>query len=260
LTWGRHECKRQDLSPTPDNVRAVLRDIIQYVRFPLMKLEDVASKVQPEQVLEDEQLLQIFTYLGAPREAKPNLVGFNPNPRSPRVGISKMAWDPNKKNASLVLSDSNLVAKSFDNNSWRCVYGDKVFTDGVHCWEVHLLQCDTANAYNVMVGVVPANDASYVNQHIGIYNAPGWVLCSSSGTIACVSKGSNPVSFTSAITGGQQVGCRLDCNKQTLEFFKNGRRIGTAFTDIHPPVRAAICLIGYNTIRLISNPSWARNA
>jgi len=61
--WSEAECKRQKLRDTTQNKKAVLEDVIVLIRFPTMQTEEIATKVTPTNLLDQKQVLDLFTYL-----------------------------------------------------------------------------------------------------------------------------------------------------------------------------------------------------
>jgi hypothetical protein len=49
---------------------------------------------------------------------------------------------------------------------------------------------------------------------------------------------------------GDKIKVKLDCDKQTIEFFINDASQGVAFTNVPVPVRPAISMYGSNTAKL----------
>eukprot|EP00823_Brevimastigomonas_motovehiculus_P005905 TRINITY_DN459_c0_g1_i1.p1 TRINITY_DN459_c0_g1~~TRINITY_DN459_c0_g1_i1.p1 ORF type:complete len:502 (+),score=130.37 TRINITY_DN459_c0_g1_i1:47-1552(+) len=78
--WAEAECKRQSLKPTGENKREVLGDAMNYIRFPDMSMAEVCSKVQSAGLLAADELLALFTYLGASKDSKPKCK-WNAKPR-----------------------------------------------------------------------------------------------------------------------------------------------------------------------------------
>jgi len=71
--WSEAECKRQSLKPTPENKRTVLGDMLNLIRFPDMTMQEVCSKVQSSGLLNADELLSLFTYMGASKDNKPKI-------------------------------------------------------------------------------------------------------------------------------------------------------------------------------------------
>ena len=57
------ECKRRGFSENAENLRMVLEDVIQLIRFPQMSASDFSLKVAPSKILNYDELLSAFQYL-----------------------------------------------------------------------------------------------------------------------------------------------------------------------------------------------------
>lgn len=60
--WSEDECKRRNLSPTPENQRQVLGRALRLIRFPLMSIEEFAMGPAQSGILEDREVVQLFLY------------------------------------------------------------------------------------------------------------------------------------------------------------------------------------------------------
>jgi len=63
LRWADEESKRKGEKPSPESRKAVIGDLINLVRFPLLSTEDIAAKVTPQNLLTSVQILDLFTYV-----------------------------------------------------------------------------------------------------------------------------------------------------------------------------------------------------
>eukprot|EP00823_Brevimastigomonas_motovehiculus_P002383 TRINITY_DN145_c0_g3_i1.p1 TRINITY_DN145_c0_g3~~TRINITY_DN145_c0_g3_i1.p1 ORF type:complete len:561 (-),score=76.33 TRINITY_DN145_c0_g3_i1:66-1589(-) len=72
-TWAAAECKRQKMSPTGVNKRRVLGDALKYIRFPVMSVTEIAKKVQTTGILTEDELFDIYTWIGAEENKKPKI-------------------------------------------------------------------------------------------------------------------------------------------------------------------------------------------
>jgi BTB/POZ domain-containing protein 1/2 len=78
--WGKNECLRNGLCPTRVNIREVLGEAINLIRFPLMTEEQISRTVANEGVLEDDTLKLLLSNSRTwPRITKP--VQFSSIPR-----------------------------------------------------------------------------------------------------------------------------------------------------------------------------------
>jgi len=99
--WAAAECKRQKQKPTAENKKEIMGDLLQLIRFPLMEMQDVVTKLQPAGYLSSQELLTLFTYFGASKENKPKIL-WNSKPREASGGIP--CWD---KGGTTVLSNKD---------------------------------------------------------------------------------------------------------------------------------------------------------
>jgi hypothetical protein len=153
LKWGKAEAER-----TKETQAEVLKDIIPHIRFPLFKMEEVVAKVQPLKLLTAEQMLSVYTWMGASKTNKPKCV-FKAEKRG-SGGSDEWTWSTSKKPTTVTVSEEGVKLTSSGSN-WQNVGGDIVFTEGVHEWEVTLDSYDTTNSYNVVLGVTPSSNESY---------------------------------------------------------------------------------------------------
>jgi len=72
LRWAEAECKRQSKKATAENKKEALGDLIYQIRFTEMSMSDVVSTVQSSGILPQEDLLALFTYIGASKDNKPS--------------------------------------------------------------------------------------------------------------------------------------------------------------------------------------------
>lgn len=70
VKWGKGECKRKNIPGNIENLKVVLKDILQYVRFPTMDLEQIATVVGPSKLVPEENLLLLYQYLSIVEDDK----------------------------------------------------------------------------------------------------------------------------------------------------------------------------------------------
>jgi hypothetical protein len=63
VAWGRARLKEKSTPETPAALKAELGDILYSVRFPIMTTEQIATKVTATGLLDQAQILDLFTYL-----------------------------------------------------------------------------------------------------------------------------------------------------------------------------------------------------
>jgi len=251
VTWAKGECKRTNLDSSPESLRKVLDEILPLIRFPAMAMEEVATKVTPTSVLQSDQMLQIFTYLGSSKDKQKTIkMPYPTKPREGRRPPNWFSWSTNHKHHSVQLLDKNSVIVSTDPNYWQSVGADIELKTGVHEWEVVLNQYDTGNSYNVVIGCVPSHFNQWTSSTwIGSSTtAPGWAFVTGNGYKTGTNTGQTY--YGTAARQGDTVRTRLDLDKRTIEFFVNNTSQGVAFTDVYGPVRPAISLIRSQRVTL----------
>jgi hypothetical protein len=247
LTWGKAEAKRKDKSDNKDEMKGVLGDLLYHIRFPCMDVTTVASKVNPSGLLEAQQMLDLFTYLGTKnagvKGGKPpsSLSKFKSVARVPRKKPDAFTWSTSLKHSSITLSDNGLTATGTSSN--QSVAGDVSWEKGIHEFEMELK--GTTGAY-AMVGLVPSsNNAWNSGSHIGDSSFNGWALFMYS-TWSTYRNGANASISGQTGQGPVVIGCRVDLDKGKCDFFrgglKSGTNIGTLFHDVTGPVRPAVTL------------------
>ncbi|CAB3405950.1 unnamed protein product [Caenorhabditis bovis] len=80
VRWAKAECERRNVPCTAENKRVVLGNALQLIRFPLMKIDEFALHVEPESLLSDREMTQIFKYLAVNPSDRPELV-YSDTPR-----------------------------------------------------------------------------------------------------------------------------------------------------------------------------------
>jgi hypothetical protein len=73
-TWAEAECSRQELAPTPENIRSVLGEAFDLIRFPLIPAHRFTMDVVPKKLLSDEELIKLYKYITLPSNERQNRV------------------------------------------------------------------------------------------------------------------------------------------------------------------------------------------
>jgi len=60
VAWAKRQVKSEK-----DDYKAVLKDVLPFIRFPVMTSTDIATKVVPIGILEMQETLDLFSYVGA---------------------------------------------------------------------------------------------------------------------------------------------------------------------------------------------------
>jgi len=253
VDWAKAELKKSDTAESPEASRKVLADILPHVRFPIMSTQDIAVKVNPSKILEPQQVLDLFTYLGLVNSgnssARPgkSLEVFKTTKRKPRKPPAFFKWDATKKHAGLTVSSDGRTVTSSSSGYHGAVFGDAELTDGVHEWEL-VLTVHNSNAYALNIGVTPTSFSNWgVAQMIGYSgHIPGWAFATGNGQ-----KFHNSTEhYSRRCNQGDVIKVRLDLEAKTLEFFINGASQGIAFRDVIGPVRPSMSMFQYATATL----------
>jgi hypothetical protein len=88
LEWAKVEATRQGFDSKGDSkgdekINELVKDFLPHIRFPLMTMEDIVSLVQPTNLLDQKQLLELFQYVALSDDEKDKKkLDFNATPRS----------------------------------------------------------------------------------------------------------------------------------------------------------------------------------
>jgi len=139
LQWG--EANAKGGSKDPSELKATIKEVLPYIRFPLLKISELAAKVVPRNVLESEQTLELFAYVaqrdsgGFPKLGS-KISSFNATKRK----ILEWAWDLSTPMENIVAEEEGKVLHSLPfkggNTSCRALPG---WTSGRHTWRITLL-------------------------------------------------------------------------------------------------------------------------
>jgi len=199
LRWALSECKRRKLDTTTEHRNLVLKNVLPHIRFPTMSMDQIATVVTGSGVLNNAQLLSLYTFKGQGDGKK--RTEFN---TTERAG-SKDKWtlDSVQKSAAILLSNGNLTARNTGTGYAYCL-STVTFTKGQHAWRITR---DTTNTGWIFLGVsrkLPHNDTSYTQHTVwGLTSANQQYLA---GTAAAMT--------TNFSTGPLEV--MLDCDEGAL--------------------------------------------
>lgn len=249
VTWGKNACKEKK-----EDEKKIMGELLSHVRFPLMTTQDIAVSVAPSSLLDSNQILDLFTYLGmkGSSDKKPKLPKslecFNSKERKGRKPPCWFKFDQTMKHTSLILSNEGLTVASNTTSYYQPIFGDIEITDGVHEWEIELTQF-YVNAYSVMVGVVPTSYTNYTSSQMIGYSGhiPGWSYAAGQGQKYY---NGSQTAYGRTCAQGDVVRVRLDMDKKNIEYFVNDQSQGIAYTGITGPVRPAMSMYGTNTVTL----------
>eukprot|EP01062_Namystynia_karyoxenos_P030965 TRINITY_DN23015_c0_g1_i1.p1 TRINITY_DN23015_c0_g1~~TRINITY_DN23015_c0_g1_i1.p1 ORF type:complete len:479 (+),score=115.42 TRINITY_DN23015_c0_g1_i1:146-1582(+) len=167
--------------------------------------------------------------------------------QSPRDGAATAApfcWDCFSPQ---VLTDSSFMTVSTTSTTWVHAWSSLEISEGVHYWEVKIDTYDTKNSLNVAIGVT--REQLKVACIMGYsYNPDAWAYVCGTGRTS--HNKSYSIEYAEPCGEGDVVGVKLDCAARSLEFYKNGRSMGAAFTNVEPPVFPAVSLVHKQQVTL----------
>jgi len=147
------------------DMKEYLKDVIPLIRFPTMKSKEIASKVIPAAVLEMQQTLELFTYLGS-KEAGgspvlgASLKGFSAEKRK---GAGELKWRMNCGSPLQIDADEKTVRCTGPQGA---IYATQGFESGRWSWVVHVKR---AKGNCMTVGVASKIDPSGSGRATGLH-------------------------------------------------------------------------------------------
>jgi len=216
------------------------KEVMAFVRFPVMDIAELAGVVAPSGVLEQVHLVSLFSYCAVPQEARSAL----PKPifpDQPREGGKSFTWDPVKHGRNIAVSNKNLTAQT-SGSSWvgGLLMGSKPFTKGHQYWEVKI---DASGSD--MIGVV-AGDVNWNGDSIySVQPTKCWFIHYPGSTYGGTAPGTvKTPSLTFSATTGDTVGIHLEWDEKTktynMHLYRNRNKVGSPFSRITPPVVPAL--------------------
>lgn len=122
------------------------------------------------------------------------------------------------------------------------------FQTGVHHFAVEVLHdAPSQNKWRMTVGVVPRNfDATQRNFTCIGSSQGGWAYVGSTG-MKYSRRFGGPQEYGPPFTTGDVVDIFLDLDRETLEFGKNGRKLGVAYNNVRGMLKVGVALTGQNS-------------
>jgi len=114
-----------------------MAEVVPFIRFPLLTLEEFTSVVVPAKILSKSQTIEMFGWLGVPEEYRTNMkMTFNVKER--RGGTEKWTFDPQGIWGGVILSDKNMTATISISSRYSVATGSVVWKKGKHAWAFYL--------------------------------------------------------------------------------------------------------------------------
>eukprot|EP00823_Brevimastigomonas_motovehiculus_P008047 TRINITY_DN72_c0_g1_i5.p1 TRINITY_DN72_c0_g1~~TRINITY_DN72_c0_g1_i5.p1 ORF type:complete len:473 (-),score=147.36 TRINITY_DN72_c0_g1_i5:309-1727(-) len=237
VEWGTRQLKLQkdkkDLT-----LKTVVKNVIPHVRIPLINMSDFAGKVSSVGILEQQQLLDMFSYLGLVAAAErankklpalpSSLRSFSIKPRS--LGASLFEWSETNKSTPLTISNKGLtITNSSSSSSWYGARATKPLSrTGKSAFSVKIVKKPTcSNTWALVIGVALADYKGSPNLG-GSSHQNGWAYIAN-GAKCHHGEGS----YSGATYGeGDIITVELNNTDHTLTFYKNGISQGLAYSSM----------------------------
>lgn len=222
VEWGKAKFET-DGEPVPTELlKAKLEPFMNLIRFPVMKADTLCDVVEPLGIVPQKLLLEAYKIISL----KHRKDEFNSNKCIQR-GKILFRLEPSKCHSKLLLSNNNLTVTKIDDNYTRSVLGDRLFTSGVHYWEVKI---NTTTDGTILIGVAHSDYSklsSYYSKNIHERGKKNLMYYCKTG-----SKYEDNVAsdYGFETTAGDVVGVLLDLDNRKLTFYKNGVSQGVAFS------------------------------
>jgi hypothetical protein len=253
ILWAKEQAKSVKSDKKEKEVLLeVMADLMPLIRFPAMSTQDIATRVSPLGLLSNQQILDLFTYLGmrtgGDKKAKlgKSIAHFTPKERKGRKPPAWFTWDQSRKHSSLIVTSDGLTVSSTTTSYYQPIVGTTEMKEGTFEWEVTLSQF-YVNSYSLNIGVAPSSYSNWSSSQMIGYSGhvPGW--CFGAGYGQKWDNGSQS-SYGKTCSQGDRIRVKVDMDAKTLEFFINDSSQGVAFTNLSGSLRPAMSLYGSNTV------------
>lgn len=202
------------------------KEIYAHIRFPTMDVKDIASTVASSNVLDQKQLLSLFTHTALPANSRPStLAGFTKKqctPRNPRfIGCT---FD--KGGSKITISEDKRTASYSGASQWQ---GSATCTP---CAKYSFKIVGTSS--NLMAGFTTPGphklEGNNYSSQTGYY-----FYLNSNGSL--YGKGKSGSSYSSQGPGscaqtGNVITCEWNKDEQNITFYVNGQSKGVAYTGV----------------------------
>lgn len=155
-------------------------------------------------------------------------------------------WDPEKlTNDMVVLKDQTIVENRGSKGKALAAASLVGYSAGRRYFEMQIVYIPKKNSsWKVSIGVV-TREFNFNSAKLENGSKHSWTYAARSGGKS--HNGTRPENYSSKYGLGDRIGCLMDFDNRTLEFFKNGKSCGEAFNDLTGPVFAACIITGTGT-------------
>jgi len=249
VSWGKAEAKRQKKDPSKtEDVKEVTKNVFLLVRLPLLEVKDIAVSLEKSGLLSEDQMLDLFTYLGSKSIScvKPgaSLKLFSSKPRKGRTPIGAFRFDPEHKGAALVLSnDDRTVKQSYGNSQWNSCSCTTWLSEGVH--KVKFRIDNSTGSQWIFLGAISRSYSGWTDTSSGYVgcNSTAYGFSSGGGTSY---KYPGSTSYGRTFRTGEVITMNVDMDAKTIGFAIGESDFGTAFTGVVSEVCPAITTYDIN--------------
>jgi hypothetical protein len=224
----------------------VLGELLNEVRFPLISMIELATHVSPTGLLPEPHLLSLYTYVSSPpaaRESLKSLMSALPySAERRRVSSNQVFFQfvgPRHGRLFQVEQEGRVVRNSSGTNLWNTIVSGIVLekNSGTYYWRIELTKLNISNGYNVVIGVVPEENAEKAEKSdtiIGLSTSQGVALHTAKLTALYPSSLANNeyTPNSSLAQEGDIIGVLLDTDKQTIRFDVNDKELGFGVLEL----------------------------
>jgi len=263
LAWGKEEAKRQKKDPKKaSELKEALGETFELIRFPLMEIQNIATTVAGSELLSQEQMLALFTYMGSKDKKSTKLDSslkmFSTKPRKARLMWADFTFDGARKGAAMVLSnDDRTVKQTYGTSQWNSIACKEWVSEGVH--KVYFkIDASTASHW-LFLGVVGRGYGGFTDTssgYIGSNSSTSWGWSDGGGSSALYPNTRGGSYGTRPYRTGDIVEMTIDMDNKTVSFKINDEpSLGVAFTGINSEVTVAVTTYDSNDqVSLVGGP------
>lgn len=206
--------------------------------------------VSPSEVIDPDDLISVFTYCSSQLSNVGTVGGFCTHPRQATFkGGVRMKFDPKRSCTTVIISSDGM---SVSPKEKKCAPGKLAITNvpypkfGVHYFEVFI---DHERGANDAVGVV----------HKKIENGTRLGETKNSWGVRVSGMIGNPQNYGSVHGGAHKeffkdwvkndrVGVKFDARKKTLSYYRNGKFLGTPFTNVEGEIYPCVEICDHGSL------------
>jgi len=212
---------------------ALMRELVPFIRFPLFTVQDLSIHVNPLQILSQQEMLELYTYIAC-KDSKAKQLPKVSFPTEPRANTG-FAFTWQRLGAAGRLDNNQLTLVS-TGGSYCCALANQVIvqSSGQHYWEIRIDNIGSRTDWQIGFGV--GTEALPLDQYLS-HSASGWAYFNQG--IRAHQSGAANDHFGQAFSTGDVIGVLFDSDKGQLFFFRNRVNLGLCFSNIFQNVYPA---------------------